>query len=100
MNNKASSGLICMAAALLLGSALPGHAEEVAVPVMDQADRSSSQNLPRTGQSQDAVRERQGEPQRIDGPVGEPPISQWHYPDFVVYFEGQHVIHSVMKPNR
>jgi hypothetical protein len=30
--------------------------------------------------------------------VGKPPISRWEYPGFVVYFEADHVIHSVI-PN-
>jgi hypothetical protein len=30
--------------------------------------------------------------------VGKPPISRWEYPGFVVYFEADHVIHSVV-PN-
>ena len=28
--------------------------------------------------------------------VGNPPISRWEYPGFVVYFEYDHVIHSVI----
>jgi hypothetical protein len=28
--------------------------------------------------------------------VGRPPISRWEYPGFVVYFENDHVIHSVV----
>jgi len=28
--------------------------------------------------------------------VGKPPISRWEYPGFVVYFEHEHVIHSVV----
>ena len=28
--------------------------------------------------------------------VGNPPISRWEYPGFVVYFEHEHVIHSVV----
>ena len=28
--------------------------------------------------------------------VGKPPISRWEYPGFVVYFEAEHVIHSVV----
>ena len=39
-------------------------------------------------------------PQDIKGPVGEPPISQWHYQDFVVYFEGNRVIHAVVKQHK
>ena len=34
---------------------------------------------------------------RDQGPaVGNPPISRWEYPGFVVYFEHEHVIHSVV----
>ena len=29
--------------------------------------------------------------------VGKPPITRWEYPGFVVYFEQDHVIHSVVK---
>jgi hypothetical protein len=28
--------------------------------------------------------------------VGKPPISRWEYPGFIVYFESDHVIHSVV----
>jgi hypothetical protein len=28
--------------------------------------------------------------------VGKPPISRWKYPGFVVYFESDYVIHSVV----
>jgi hypothetical protein len=27
--------------------------------------------------------------------VGNPPISRWEYPGFVVFFENDHVIHTV-----
>jgi len=50
--------------------------------------------------SEDSVRNRWGAPQNIKGPVGEPPISQWHYQDFVVYFEGNRVIHAVVKQHK
>ena len=50
--------------------------------------------------SQKAVEERWGSPQEIRQAVGQPPISQWHYPDFIVYFEGDTVLHTVMKRSR
>jgi hypothetical protein len=28
--------------------------------------------------------------------IGTPPISRWEYPGFIVYFEHEHVIHSVV----
>ncbi len=47
------------------------------------------------GMSMSQVEQRYGEPARRIGAVGDPPISRWIYPQFVVYFEGQHVIHAV-----
>lgn len=41
------------------------------------------------------VRRRFGEPIRRSAPIGQPPITQWVYPDFIVYFEHQYVIHAV-----
>ncbi|KEF32151.1 hypothetical protein D777_00785 [Marinobacter nitratireducens] len=72
------------------------NAEEIAVPVGKQADRSAVK-IPRTGLSKSAVRASWGAPAGIDGPVGEPAITQWHYPDFIVYFENDTVLHTVVK---
>ncbi len=77
----------------------PAHADQVKVPVMSQGDRDAM-TLPRTGQSRASVRQKFGDPVRTSGPVGEPPISQWHYDGFVVYFEYDHVIHAVARHNR
>lgn len=38
-----------------------------------------------------------GTPQEKDDPVGKPPITRWIYPDYVVYFEYNLVLHTVMK---
>ncbi|MGB3610409.1 MAG: hypothetical protein WA987_08535 [Cellvibrio sp.] len=72
---------------------LPASAETVRVPVGQQADIVK----PRTGVTKAKVAEQFGEPLSKQGPVGEPPISSWEYADFVVYFEYDHVIHSVAK---
>lgn len=87
---------------LLLGPAMPAItlADQTVIPVMSQAGERDSRQLPNHGQSQDAVRQSFGTPEAKEGPVGEPPISQWIYPDFVVYFEANKVIHAVLKPNR
>lgn len=86
--------------ALAMGPLTTVVAEEVRVPVMSQAERSTQANLPRTGMSQSSVRNSWGSPLQTTGPVGDPPISQWHYEGFVVYFEGDRVIHAVLKPRR
>jgi hypothetical protein len=43
----------------------------------------------------DAVLSEFGEPDERYGPVGEPPISEWVYGSFRVYFEYQLVLHSI-----
>jgi hypothetical protein len=94
---------VCAAAAfsgLAVAPLATAVAEEVRVPVMSQAERGAQENLPRTGMSQSSVRNGWGNPIRTSGPVGNPPISQWHYADFVVYFEADRVIHAVLKPSR
>lgn len=75
-------------------------AEEVRVSVQNQIQRGLQEDLPRRGLSESSVRNRWGEPQSMTGPVGEPPIRQWHYDNFVVYFEGNRVIHSVLTNER
>lgn len=51
---------------------------------------------PERGMTMEQVLQTWGEPQQRVGPVGEPPISHWIYPDFVVYFESNYVLHSVV----
>jgi len=51
--------------------------------------------LPPRGTSMAAVEARFGAPERKLGAVGQPPISRWVYPGFVVYFEYSHVVHAV-----
>ncbi len=77
----------------------PALADEMTIPVGSQGERSQT-DLPRTGMSEESVRNAWGTPREIRGPVGKPPISQWHYDGFVVYFEGDRVLHAVLNPNR
>jgi hypothetical protein len=44
-----------------------------------------------------AVESRFGAPTRRAAAVGTPPITRWEYPGFVVYFEYDHVVHSVVE---
>ena len=63
---------------------IPGH-----VPV------ASKQMMPKRGISMDDVLGQFGEPDQRSGPVGEPPITEWIYGSFRVYFEYQTVLHTV-----
>ena len=51
---------------------------------------------PRSGSSMDAVRAGYGDPQATKGPIGDPPITRWIYPDYTVYFEYDRVIEVVV----
>lgn len=96
---------IFFGATLLLTASLPltALASEQnlrqALPVAQSSERASLE-LPRRGQTKEAVAEKLGRPEGIKGPVGEPPITAWFYEEFVVYFEHDRVIHSVVKPKR
>ncbi|WP_404362057.1 hypothetical protein [Marinobacter sp.] len=93
------------ATALLLTASLPlttlasEQNPRQALPVAQSSERASLE-LPRRGQTKEAVAEKLGRPEGIKGPVGEPPITAWFYEGFVVYFEHDRVIHSVVKPKR
>ncbi len=96
--NKTRNRLTALALALALGTGAvtTAHAEQVTIPVGSQADRSETR-LPVNGMSEYAVQDHWGAPQEVREPVGQPPIRQWHYQDFIVYFENNRVLHSVMK---
>ncbi len=64
--------------------------------LVDSVQSGSAQARPVRGMVMDQVLQQYGEPQQRLGPVGEPPISHWVYDGFVVYFEHQHVLHSVI----
>ncbi len=78
----------------LLGGTLA--AEQITLPLGEQT-RQSELQLPQRGMHKDAVQREFGNPEEITDAVGDPPISQWRYADYVVYFEGNWVIRAVVK---
>jgi hypothetical protein len=86
--------------AAALGSALAGfcasaRAETIAVD-NGIAIRQSDVATPTRGMTMDQVSSKFGAPAAKVPAVGIPPISRWEYPGFIVYFEADHVIHSVV----
>lgn len=61
------------------------------------SSRFESANKPSRGMTQTRVAADYGQPSLRVEAVGEPPISRWEYPGFVVFFEHDRVIHSVSK---
>jgi hypothetical protein len=80
--------------AAALASGLAG-AETIAID-SGIAVKESDVVTPARGMSMDQVATKFGAPVAKVPAVGKPPISRWEYPGFVVYFEANHVIHSVI----
>ena len=72
-------------------------AELIQVPIASQASELLSVKRPDRGLSKAAVLADYGQAITVTAAVGEPPISRWEYEDYYVYFEYDHVIHTVLK---
>jgi hypothetical protein len=82
-------------AGVLAGAAGSSRAEVVAVD-SGIAVKESDLATPARGMTMQQVASKFGDPVTKVPAVGKPPISRWEYPGFVVYFERDHVIHSVV----
>jgi len=60
-------------------------------------DSASASQRPSRGMSMANVEARFGTPSTRVSAVGEPPISRWEYPAFIVYFEYDHVVHAAVR---
>jgi len=60
------------------------------------AIKDSGVSTPARGMTMTQVAQQFGAPVSKVPAVGKPPISRWEYPGFIVYFENDHVIHSVV----
>lgn len=70
-------------------------AEEIRIPVGEQAKTQPAIDMPTKGMSKERVRSLYGEPlEEIPG-IGQPPITRWKYREFTVYFDSNTVIHCV-----
>ena len=60
------------------------------------AVKASGIETPQRGSTMAAVEQKFGAPSSKSGPVGNPPITKWFYPNFVVVFENDKVLHAVV----
>jgi hypothetical protein len=86
-----------IAFAVLLGHAALAAAEIIKVPLGAQGSAAVAAHVPERGISMDAVLAGWGEPEARQPAAGQPPITRWDYPEFFVYFEYQHVLHTVLR---
>ena len=82
---------------LLLGASISMQAASTGdnLVIPGHVATADTQMLPRRGISMDTVLSEFGKPDNRFGPVGEPPITEWVYGSFRVYFEDQTVLHSI-----
>lgn len=81
-------------AAMLAGATAPSFAEEAAPAT--PAQPAPAVDHPERGMKMSVVEGRYGAPATRYPAVGQPPITRWDYPGFVVYFEGDLVLHAVV----
>jgi hypothetical protein len=83
---------------LLLAAVLASGLSQAETIAVDNgiAVKESDVATPTRGMTMDQVATKFGAPVTKVPPVGKPAISRWEYPGFIVYFEIDHVIHSVV----
>lgn len=97
MHTRLTHWFVSASLTLLVATSPLATAERVQIPVGQQSGATSTEQLPRNGLQKSQVERQFGEPQRKAAAVGEPPISHWEYEHFVVYFEHDRVLRSVLK---
>lgn len=85
---------IALAAVMTLATPVQAQADTLVIENVDQAAATTGVR-PNRGMSMKTVESRWGSPSTKRGAVGDPPITRWEYPSFVVYFEYRNVIHAV-----
>ena len=89
----AASLIAC--AAFGAATVTPAYAEDVAVPAAAPAKNA---DRPPNGMHMAAVEAKYGAPAARHDAVGQPPITRWDYPDMVLFFEHDLLIHAVLLP--
>ena len=82
---------LVLALTILLSTAL--QADNLQIP--GHFESNSTLIMPKRGINMDSVLAQFGEPDRRIEAIGEPPISEWDYGSFRVFFEHQTVLHSL-----
>ncbi len=88
--------LLLVAAVLAAGVGAAAVRAETIATENGIAVKESDVATPVRGMTMDQVAAKFGAPANKIPAVGKPPISRWEYPGFVVYFEHEHVIHTVV----
>lgn len=77
-------------------TAVQAEVLSIADPSYQLSNDESGVLRPTQGMSMMEVEQKFGMPEQKFAAVGEPPITRWQYANFIVYFEHNSVIHSVV----
>ena len=89
-----------------LGFSALALAEDVNMPATPSTSATSTASepqqaapikIPPRGSTMSSVEASFGAPTQRGEAVGKPPITKWEYPNFIVYFEYEHVVHTVVR---
>jgi hypothetical protein len=80
---------------LAIALAAPAFSETLAIDGQVSI-KATGIETPQRGSSMVAVEAKFGAPANKSSPVGNPPITKWFYPNFVVVFEHDKVLHAVV----
>lgn len=85
-------------AGLILSTASLSYAEVISIADPSSQVPNSTEGVlrPTQGMSMALVEQKFGQPEQKTQAIGQPPITRWIYKDFVVFFEYNLVIHSVV----
>jgi hypothetical protein len=78
--------------------ALTFQAVSADVLIIDEVRQAGRMELPKNGQRKTAIEAKFGAPAEKNAAVGDPPISNWKYDTYSVYFEYDLVLFSVLHP--
>jgi hypothetical protein len=78
----------------LIGAFAGAQADTLLIEGVELSQTTRTER-PARGETKARVEQRFGQPTLMVAAIGDPPISRWEYPGFVVYFEHDHVIHAV-----
>lgn len=88
---------LTLIAVVSINPATVAQAQVIELPVGSQGQANANIARPSKGMMEQDVIARFGQPLATTAPIGNPPITRWEYAEFYVFFEYNHVIHSVLK---
>lgn len=70
------------------------------VLLIEEVRQVERMDVPHNGRTMVQVEARYGAPANRRGPIGDPPITQWEYERWSVYFEYDRVLFTVLHPGQ